>query len=296
LKGLQYYAIEPAHRQNKRMTMNIEKALRSASRTLEIASDSARLDAELLLMIVLDAPRSLLFAHPDKDLTTGELTRFTQLVERRAGQEPVAYLTGKKEFWSLSLKVTPATLVPRPETELLVEEALNEIPQDARMSILDLGTGSGAIAIAIASERPGCQVVATDISAAALAIAAENAKRHQLANITFVQGTWLDAVPEQTFAFIVSNPPYIANSDKALNKLQHEPRDALASGEDGLDAIRLIAADAGKHLAEGGALLIEHGADQEPAVADILKKHGWQDIRCLPDLGGLPRMTRASQD
>jgi release factor glutamine methyltransferase len=271
--------------------MNVNKALQQAAQMLDVVSDSARLDAELLLMFVLGEPRSHLFAHPDRELTPGELDQFMQLTGRRASRESIAYLTGEKEFWSMPLKVTPDTLVPRPETELLVEEALRLIPVVSGIRVLDLGTGSGAIAIAIASERPRCRVVATDISPAAIAIATENASRHQLNNVAFRQGNWLEAVGALVFDLIVSNPPYIASGDAAMNELSHEPRDALVSGVDGLDSIRRIAADAGGHLATGGALLIEHGADQALAVTTILEDHGWRDLRCLPDLSGLPRVT-----
>lgn len=244
-------------------------------------------------MSVLDTPRSHLFAHADDELDTEEAAELSALLERRLNDEPVAYLTGEKEFWSLSLKVSPETLVPRPETELLVEETLARIPQDSSMAILDLGTGSGAIAIAIASERPLCGIVATDLSAPALAIAAANAARHELANITFLQGDWLEAVSDQAFDIIVSNPPYVAENDIAMDKLPCEPRSALVAGEDGLDAIRRIAADAAKNLARGGTILIEHGADQERAVARILAGEDWERIQCIRDLYDLPRVTRA---
>ena len=271
--------------------MNVDKALQQASQMLDVASDSARLDAELLLMFVLSEPRSHLFAHPDRELTPGESDQFMRLTDRRAKHESVAYLTGEKEFWSMQFLVTPDTLVPRPETELLVEEALKRIPMNSNFRVLDLGTGSGAIAIAIASERPVCRVTATDLSPAALAIATENADRHQLKNVTFEQGSWLDAVAGSVFDLIVCNPPYIASGDAAMRTLTHEPRDALVSGIDGLDAIRRIAAAAVGHLETGGALLIEHGADQALAVATILEEQGWRDLRCLPDLSGLPRVT-----
>lgn len=293
MKGLQYYANGTVYGHKTAITMNIESALATTTRTLQSVSDSPRLDAELLLMSVLDRPRSHLFAHPDKALDAEEAARLSALVERRLNYEPVAYLTGEKEFWSLSLTVSPETLVPRPETELLVEEALALIPQDSSMAILDLGTGSGAIAIAIASERPLCDIVATDLSAPALTIAAANAERHELANITFLQGDWLEAVADQAFDIIVSNPPYVADNDVAMDKLPCEPRSALVAGEDGLDAIRRIAADAGKNLVRGGTILIEHGADQGKAVAQILADEGWQSIQCLTDLSNLPRVTRA---
>ncbi len=275
------------------MTMNIDSALATATQALRDVSDSPRLDAELLLMSVLGEPRSHLFAHPDRALSADDAVQLTALVKRRLKYEPVAYLTGEKEFWSLSLQVSPETLVPRPETELLVEETLALVPQNSSMAILDLGTGSGAIAIAIASERLLCRIVATDISSPALTVAAANAERHELANIVFLQGDWLEAVADQTFDIVVSNPPYIASNDAAMNKLPHEPRNALVAGEDGLDAIRRIAADASSSLVRGGTMLVEHGADQEKAVTRILANEGWENIQCLLDLSKLPRVTRA---
>lgn len=275
------------------MAINIESALVSAARALQGVSDSPRLDAELLLMFVLEVPRSHLFAHPDRELDRRDDARLRSLLERRLKHEPVAYLTGEKEFWSLSLKVTPETLVPRPETEQLVEAALALILPNANVTVLDLGTGSGAIAIAISSERPQCRIVATDRSASALSVATANAARHELTNISFQQGDWLEAVTGKTFDIIVSNPPYIASDDKALERLPCEPRNALASGKHGLDAIRRIAADSGRHLISGGTLLLEHGADQQESVAQILADQNWRSIQCLSDLCGLPRVTRA---
>lgn len=275
------------------MTIDIESALTTTAQALQSVSDSPRLDAELLLVSVLDEPRSHLFAHPDEALSTEDAVRLSALVQRRLNHEPIAYLTGEKEFWSLPLMVSTATLVPRPETELLVEATLALIPRDASMAVLDLGTGSGAIAIAISSERPLCRIVATDLSSPALTIAAANAERHELTNITFLQGDWLEPVADRTFDLVVSNPPYVAENDAAMNLLRCEPRIALVAGEDGLDAIRRIAADAGKNLLGGGALLVEHGADQEEAVAQVLADEGWDNIQCLPDLSNLPRVTCA---
>jgi len=273
--------------------MKIESALAATERELQSVSDSPRLDAELLLMFVLNAPRSLLFTHPDQELSDVQAARFATLVKQRLDHNPIAYLTGEKEFWSLALTVTPDTLVPRPETELLVEEALKRIPENSALDILDLGTGSGAIAIAIASERPNARIVATDISAPALRIATDNARRHSLTNLRFLQGDWLDAVAEQSFDLILSNPPYVAAGDPALDRLAREPRGALVSGSDGLDAIRQIAVGAGDHLADGGWLFVEHGADQKTLVGGTLTNAGWHDIECLTDLGGLPRLTRS---
>lgn len=293
--GLQYYANGTALGQKYAMTTSIDFALTTTTQELRRVSDSPRLDAELLMMFVLDVRRSYLFAHPERELDGEEAARFASLVKRRLDYEPVAYLTGEKEFWSLPLKVTDATLVPRPETELLVEEVLALIPKNAVMEILDLGTGSGAIAIAIACERPQCRITASDISGPALAVAAENAKRLECSNIAFVQGNWLDAVVGKTFDIIVSNPPYVAAGDPAMNLLPREPRDALVSGRDGLDAIRAIAENASAHLTDDGWILMEHGAEQENAVAEILETAAWQKVRCLRDTSGHPRVSLASR-
>jgi len=277
------------------MTKSIELVLTTTTKALQGASDSPRLDAELLLMLVLDVPRAYLFAHPEQELSRQEAAHFALLVNRRLEREPLAYLTGEKEFWSLPLTVTAATLVPRPETERLVEVALALIPDDTAIDILDLGTGSGAIAIAIACERPQCRILASDISKPALAVAAGNAERHGCRNITFVQGSWFDAVLDKTFDIIVSNPPYIAAGDAAMKLLSHEPRSALVAGGDGLDAIRTIAENAATHLEKEGWLLIEHGAAQESAVARILTAANWQSVQCYRDAAARPRVSRATR-
>ena len=189
--------------------------------------------------------------------------------------------------------VTPATLVPRPETELLVDLALREIPRSAEWNILDLGTGSGAIALAIAKERMLCRVTATDISEGALAVARQNARQLDLPDIEFLAGDWTQPVRSRKFDVIVSNPPYVRATDKALETLAAEPRTALVAGNDGLDAIRILARDCGSLLSGNGVFLVEHGADQESEVAALLERHGWSDIRCQADYAGLPRVTIA---
>jgi release factor glutamine methyltransferase len=257
-------------------------------------SESPRLDAELLLARALDLPRSYLYAHPDDVLDNAAAARFLKTVEQRLEGLPLAYITGEKEFWSLPLAVGPGALVPRPETELLVELALREIPRGSALSVADLGTGSGAIAIALASERPACRIVATDISAAALLIAKHNAAKHGLGNIEFVEGDWTTPLADRQFDLIVSNPPYVRIDDPALDELRFEPKVALASGSDGFDAIRTLARDCGRLLIPSGALMLEHGADQHDEVARILAAEGWSDIECFSDLAGRPRVTRAS--
>ncbi len=274
----------------------IDDILADAVRRLEGSSDSARLDAELLLARTIDVPRSYLYAHPEDELDEHGLSRFESLLARRASGEPMAYIMGTREFWSRELIVSPATLVPRPETELLVELALREIPRGADWRILDLGTGSGAIAIAIACERAVCEVTATDISEAALAVAKVNARHLCPGNIEFLQGDWTEPVADRAFDLVVCNPPYVRADDEALATLRREPRAALVAGAEGLDAIRRLAADCIGVLRPGGRLLLEHGADQEPAVRALLEQHGWSGITCHRDYSGRPRVTAAYRD
>ena len=273
--------------------LQIRALLEDATRRLEPLSDSPRLDAELLLARAIDMPRSYLFAHPEEPLDELAVGRFEAALGRRLAGEPMAYITGVREFWSLELLVTPATLVPRPETELLVELALREIPRRAEWEVLDLGTGSGAIAIAIAKERPLSRVTAIDISAAALDVARQNARQCEVPNIEFLEGDWTAPVRGRHFDVIVSNPPYVRSDDTALEVLHREPRNALDAGEDGLDAIRILARDCGALLVPGGVLLVEHGAEQRDSVAEVLGEHGWSGVHCHTDYAGLPRVTTA---
>ncbi|MDH3863145.1 MAG: peptide chain release factor N(5)-glutamine methyltransferase [Gammaproteobacteria bacterium] len=273
--------------------MTIHAVLEDATRRLGALSDSPRLDAELLLARVIDVPRSYLFAHPEEPLDAHTVDRFRAVLDRRLAGEPMAYITGIREFWSLELMVTPATLVPRPETELLVDLALREIPRRADWGILDLGTGSGAIAIAIAKERPLSRVTATDVSAEALEVARQNARQLEIPNIEFLSGDWTGPVQGRTFNVVVSNPPYVRSDDEALDALHCEPRSALSAGEDGLDAIRILARDCRALLEPGGVLLIEHGAEQRDGVAAALREHDWSDVTCHTDYAGLPRVTVA---
>ncbi len=252
-----------------------------------------RQDAELLFAHALGRDRAWLFAHATDTLAAGEADAFEALVARRAAGEPVAYLTGRRGFWTLDLEVTPDTLIPRPETEVLVELALQRLDPDGPARVADLGTGSGAIALAIASERPLAAVVATDASKAALAVAVRNAQAHGLRNVWFRRGHWCQALGGGRFDLIASNPPYIALGDPHLGQgdLRHEPAAALSSGSDGLDAIRAIAADAPGHLVPGGWLLLEHGADQGPAVRDLLEAAGLAEVHTVPDLEQRDRVT-----
>jgi release factor glutamine methyltransferase len=273
--------------------VRIDASLAQGIERLAPVSDSPRLDAEILLARALDVPKSYLIAHPDDVLDDATAERYFAAVARRGEGMPLAYITGEKQFWSLCLMVGPETLVPRPETELLVELALRRLPRNGSLRVLDLGTGSGAIALAIARERPACTITATDVSGAALAIARENARQLELPNVTFVEGDWTAPMAGRTFDLIVSNPPYVAADDPALHALKHEPLVALTSGADGLDSIRTLARDCGALLPPGGMLLLEHGVDQKDPVTQILRDHGWSDIECFNDLTGRPRATRA---
>ena len=250
-------------------------------------------DAEHLLLHVLARPRSWLFAHADDAVTATEAAAFRALVERRAQGEPVAYLTGTQGFWSLELAVTPATLIPRPETERLVELALERLPAGVAVRVADLGTGSGAIALAIARERPQAQVIATDASAAALEVARANAERNRVRNVQFRQGDWLVPLAGERFDLIASNPPYIADGDPHLSAgdLRFEPPTALSSGADGLDAIRVIVRDARALLQPGGWLLLEHGWDQGDAVRALLQGGGYGDVATEQDLEARDRIS-----
>jgi release factor glutamine methyltransferase len=276
--------------------MRLDAAVTEATDRLSATSDSARLDAEILLCQSIDMARSYLFAHPEDELDDLAIDRFDKLLQRRIAGEPIAYIMGAKEFWSQNFLVSPATLVPRPETELLVELATREIPRKADWQVLDLGTGCGAIAIAIAMERQMCDITATDISSDALAIARENVRQLSLGNVTCIEGNWTEPVAGRQFHIIVSNPPYVRTDDDRLQALRYEPLSALVSGEDGLDAIRVLARDCGALLEVEGLLLIEHGAEQSDAVASILGAEAWVDITCHNDLAGIPRVTAARRD
>ena len=250
-------------------------------------------DARWLLVHALGKPRSWLYAHGDAIAAPALVARFQDLVARRVAGEPVAYLTGRRGFWSFDLAVSPATLIPRVETELLVELALARLPRDRALRIADLGTGSGAIALALAHERPHARVVATDASDAALAVARGNGEALGIANIEFRCGDWLAPLAGERFDLIASNPPYIASDDPHLGAgdLRHEPMAALASGRDGLDAIRAIVRDAPSHLLAGGSLLLEHGLEQGCAVRELLDAAGFIDVVTEQDLEGRDRVT-----
>ncbi len=255
-------------------------------------SAPGRLDLELLLASVTGRNRGFVLAHPEYLLSYNESRLYHQLLERRLQGEPLAYILGYREFWGLTLKVTPAVLIPRPDTELLVEQALAHWPEQSRaVTVLELGTGSGAIALALASEHPEAQITASDLSTAALAVARQNAANLGL-RVRFVHSDWFDAISGR-FDLILSNPPYVAVDDPHLRDpaLQHEPRMALQAGPRGLNAIARIIREAPDHLRPDGLLLLEHGHDQGAAVRQLLANKGYQNIQTLQDLGNSDRVT-----
>jgi release factor glutamine methyltransferase len=272
----------------------IESVLGQGVRWLSMHSDSPQLDAEVLLSSVLGVDRAALIARGSELVADRDLQVYRDLLEQRGSGVPVAYLTGRREFWSLPLKVTPSVLVPRPETEMLVEVALQHVPKSEQRTVLDLGTGSGAVALAIASERPLARVVGVDVSPGALGIARENVRSLALPNVTFRLGSWFDAVPGEVFDVVVANPPYVADHDAALAALAAEPELALVAGPAGLDALEAIVAQAPGHLTRGGWLLLEHGSTQEHEVAKLLERRGFAGIACHSDYSGLPRVTRGT--
>jgi release factor glutamine methyltransferase len=254
------------------------------------------LDAQVLLAHVLGKDRAWLVAHADDALPGARSDAFLALARRRRDGEPVAYLTGTREFWGLSLRVSPAVLIPRPETETLVELALARLPKDRDVRVLDLGTGSGAIALAIARERPRATILATDVSAEALVVARDNARRLGIANVEFAESDWYDAVAPtrrgDAFDLVSSNPPYIAATDPHLGEgdVGFEPGVALTPGGDGLAALTRIVAGARERLAPGGALVVEHGYDQSDAVRALFAAGGLAEIVAVRDLAGIPRV------
>jgi release factor glutamine methyltransferase len=249
------------------------------------------LDAELLLCHVSGLPRTTLYAHPKHTLTPEQYQQFQALLQRRSNGEPLAYLLHQKEFWSLILDVTPDTLIPRPETELLVELALTTLPSDTVQHVADLGTGSGAIALALATERPHWRIIATDNYPATLAVARRNAQRLGITNVAFRQGDWLTALPSTYFDAIISNPPYIAEHDTHLANLTYDPLHALSAGNNGLTALYTIIEQALNYLHADGWLLLEHGFNQALAVQQKLHTMSYQEVVTHRDLAGHARVT-----
>ncbi len=272
--------------------MTIERTLAGAATSLQPVSESPRLDAEILLAHALGRARAWLRAHGDEPVPPDAAARFDGLLNRRCAGEPAAYLLGEREFWSLALTVTPDVLIPRPDTEVLVAAALVVGDNAHDVAAADLGTGSGAVAIALATTRPAWRIVATDRVPAALAVAQANSARHG-GRIEFHLGHWCAALARERFNLIVSNPPYVPDDDPHLTRgdVRFEPRDALAAGSDGLDCIREITACAPTHLVPGGWLLLEHGYDQADAVEDLLVAAGFGEIRRWKDLSGVDRVS-----
>jgi release factor glutamine methyltransferase len=258
-----------------------------------LPGEDARFEAELLLAHALGRTRAWLFAWPEFEPDAALRAAYGRLIQARRVGEPVAYLTGRREFWSLDLAMSPAVLIPRAETERLVELALEKIEPARAVVLADLGTGSGAIALALARERPSARMLATDASADALAVAQANARRLGIGNVRFAQGDWCEALGDERFDVIVSNPPYIEAADPHLGRgdLRFEPAAALASGADGLDAIRAIATGARGRLRDGGWLLLEHGYDQGPRVRDLLSGLGYVAVSTARDVEGRERVT-----
>ncbi|MNO28700.1 Release factor glutamine methyltransferase [compost metagenome] len=255
-------------------------------------SPTARLDVELLLAAALGKSRSYLHTWPERIVSSEAAHTFAAYLQRRRAGEPVAYILGQQGFWNLDLEVAPHTLIPRPETELLVEAALELLPATAA-SVLDLGTGTGAIALAVAAERPAWQVTAVDRVLEAVALAERNRQRLDLHNVTVLNSHWFSALEGHRFDLIISNPPYIAASDPhlAAGDVRFEPASALVAGADGLDDLRAIIARAPEHLRGGGWLLLEHGYDQAAAVRELLAKHDFEQIESRDDLGGHQRIS-----
>lgn len=249
-------------------------------------------DSRALLRAALGVSEAHLAAHPEQALTGEQRDRYVDWVQRRRAGEPVAYLTGEREFYGLSFRVTPAVLIPRPETELLVELALERIAADAPLRVLDLGTGCGCVAVAIARHRPRARVTAAEISGAALAVARENAAKHGV-NIELMESDWFSALLNRRFELIVSNPPYVPERDPHLNQgdLRYEPRAALVAGADGLACIRAIVAQARAHLGPGGWLLFEHGHDQAERCRELLGAAGYSEVSSRRDLAGIERVS-----
>ncbi len=277
------------------MSEQINTAIRWATRRIEACSESARLDAELLLAHCLEKPRSYLYSWPEKPLSKPCWQRFQDLVQQRLQPTPIAYLLGKREFFSMEYATTAAALVPRAETELLVELALERIPVKTPMRICDLGTGSGIIAITLKKQRPLTTVCATDVDPGCLALARENARRHE-AEIEFIESDWYENLPQGAgFDLIVSNPPYVAADHPFLAQgdLPAEPAIALTPGSSGLEALEVIIGGAPDYLNPGAILIVEHGYDQQAPVANLLRQHGFTDIRCESDLNDLPRTSIA---
>jgi release factor glutamine methyltransferase len=275
-------------------TTNVRDLLTNAKRYLQTIS-SARLDAEILLACSMNTDRASLFAYPEREVSKEIAANFQLLINKRIDNYPVAYLTGNKEFWSLDLKVDQHTLIPRPETECLVETALEFIPVNQQYDILDLGTGSGAIALAIAKERPDSIVLAVDLSQEALAVAIDNAARHHIENIHFMQSDWFSEIQSKKFDLIISNPPYVEPDDKGFSdgEIRYEPRLALDGGHRGIQAITHLIPTASHFLNSESRLILEHGYKQADDIHHLFATNRYININSRPDYAGLDRLSFA---
>jgi release factor glutamine methyltransferase len=273
--------------------MNIQQALQQAGKELAETSPSAMLDAQVLLTHVLRCNTAHLAAWPEKTLSDAQLADFQKLVEKRRQGVPVAHLTGSREFWSLDFSVDDSTLIPRPESETLVEYLLDNFGNRENLKLLDMGTGTGAIAISIATEKPGWAIVASDISEQALELARQNCRQHDTSNVTLIHSDWFQNIDEKNFDIIISNPPYIASDDPHLSQgdVRFEPHSALSSGVTGMDDIEHICSQAKKYLRQNGWLMVEHGYNQKQLVAECFAKNGFSAIEQKQDLSGHTRMT-----
>jgi release factor glutamine methyltransferase len=271
----------------------IKTLLTNAANILSSHSDSPSLDAEVLLGFVLGKPRTYLRAWCDNTLTDEQIAAFNALVHQREQGTPIAYMTGTREFWSRDFTVTSDVLIPRPDTELLIELSLELIPKNQAVKLIDLGTGSGIIAVTLAAERPNAQVIAVDASKAALEVAKRNAQQHQLTNIEFYQSDWFGNVPDEQFDLVISNPPYIDPDDEHLQQgdVRFEPKTALIADNQGLSDIEIIADKARRYLKPAGHLLIEHGYNQAAQVQAIFNALAYDKVQSYRDLSGQPRVT-----
>jgi len=278
--------------------MNIQQALQQATQDLSASSATASLDAQVMLSFILQCNSAHLAAWPEKNLDQEQQTQYLNLIQQRTQGTPVAHLTGQREFWSLNFRVNESTLIPRPDTETLVEYILATFNDKPTLNLLDMGTGTGAIAISIANEKPAWKITACDLSNDALSLAKENSKTHQTNNITFIHSNWFTTIEQNDFDIIVSNPPYIANDDPHLQQgdVRFEPDSALVSGKIGMDAIEHLCLHAKQHLAPNGCLIVEHGYNQQQLVAECFAKNDFSHIEQKPDLAGHIRMTAGTMN
>ncbi len=273
--------------------MTIQQALQQARQNLAESSPTAGLDAQVLLTHILQCNTAHLLAWPEKKLNKEQIANYQQLIQQRQQGRPVAHLTSSREFWSLEFSVNDSTLIPRPETETLIEFILDKFSNKKNLKLLDMGTGTGAIAITIATEKPGWKIFASELIADALKLARDNSNSHQTKNISFIQSDWFNNIKDKDFDIIVSNPPYIANDDPHLlaGDVRFEPQSALSAGVIGMDDIKHLCLHAKNYLTQNGWLIIEHGYNQKQLVSDCFVKNGFTQIEQKQDLSGHTRMT-----